>query len=73
VANLRLTNTVDTSEALFEAIGIPGQVVVHHEVCTLKVDALAGCISREQDLDVRIVQEALLCLAAFFAAHSTVD
>ena len=32
VADLLLADTVDAAEALFEAVGVPRQIVVHHQV-----------------------------------------
>jgi len=73
VAHFGLTDAVDAAEALFEAVGVPGQVVVDHQVRALEVDAFAGGIGGEQDLHIRVVPEAFLRLAALFAAHATVD
>jgi hypothetical protein len=50
VADFGLADTVDASEALLDAVGIPWQVVVHHEVSTLQVEPLAGGICRQKDL-----------------------
>ena len=38
-----LAVAVDATHALFEAVGIPGKVVVHHQRTELKIDALACC------------------------------
>jgi hypothetical protein len=56
VAYLGLTNAMNPSEALLQAVGIPGQVVVHHQVRALQVDTLAG-IGGQQDLHPGIVPE----------------
>ena len=73
VTHLRLTNAVDPAEALLESIGIPRQVVVHHQMCALEIDALARGVRREQHLHFRVVFERLLRLHALFAAHAAVD
>jgi hypothetical protein len=73
VADLRLTDAVDAAEALFEPIGIPGQVVVHHQVGALEVDALARCVRCDQHVDLRIVLESLLGLLALLPAHLAMD
>ena len=73
VADLGLADAVDAAEALFQAVGVPGQVVVDHEVGALEVDALAGGVGGEQDLDGDVVEEALLGLAAVLATQATVD
>ena len=41
VANLGLTDSVDSPESLLDPVGIPRQVVIHHQVCALQVDAFA--------------------------------
>src|SRR5690606_41696315 len=48
VANFGLPDAVDAAEALLEAIRIPRQVVVHHQVRALEVDALARSVGRDQ-------------------------
>ena len=73
VADLGLADAVDAAEALFEAVGVPGQVVVDHEVGALEVDALAGGVGREQHAHLRVVAEGLLRGAALLAAQSAVD
>ena len=64
---------MDAPEALLQSVGVPRQVVVHHQVRALQVDALAGCVGGEQHLDLGVVQEALLRLAPLFAPHAAVD
>jgi hypothetical protein len=64
---------MDAAEALFEAIRVPRQVVVDHEVGALEVDALAGGIGRDEDEDIGLIDEAGLGLAALFAEEAAVD
>ena len=64
---------MDATESLLKPVGIPGQVVVHHQVRALKVDALTSSIGGEQHLDFRVVQEALLRLATVLATHAAVN
>ena len=73
VADLGLADAVDAAEALLQAVRVPGQVVVHHQVGALQVDAFAGGVGGEQYLDLGVVQEALLRLAPLLAAHAAVD
>jgi len=73
VADLCLTDAVDTAKALLKAIRIPRQIIVHHEVGPLKVDALAGGIGGEQDLNFRVVEETVLGLSPVLAANSAMD
>jgi hypothetical protein len=73
VADFRLADTVDAAKSLFEPVGIPGEVVVYHQVCPLEVDAFAGSIGGEKDLNFGVVKEAFLGLAPFLAAHPAMD
>ena len=73
VADLGLADAVDAAEALLEAVGVPGQVVVDHQVGALEVDALAGGVGGEQHLHFRVVPERLLRLHPLLAAHAAVD
>ena len=73
MADLGLADAVDAAEALLQAVRVPGQVVVHHQVRALQVDALAGGVGGEQHLHLGVVQEALLRLAPLLAAHAAVD
>ena len=73
VADLGLADAVDAAEALLDAVGVPRQIVVHHQVGTLQVDALARRVGGQQHLHLGIVPERLLRLHALFAAHAAVD
>ena len=73
MTDLGLLDSVDTAKALFDPVGIPGQVVVHHQVRALEIDALAGGVSRKQDLYLGVVQESLLRLLPIFASKPAVD
>ena len=42
MADLGLADAVDAAEALLQAVRVPGQVVVDHQVGALQVDAFAG-------------------------------
>ena len=48
VADLGLADAVDAAEALLEPVRVPGQVVVHHQVGALQVDALARGVGGER-------------------------
>ena len=73
VADLGLADAVDAAEALLDAVGVPRQVVVDHQVRALEVDALAGGVGGQQHLHLGVVLEGLLRLQALFAAHAAVD
>ena len=73
MTNLRLADAVDAPEALFDTVRVPRQVVVHHQMGPLEVDALPGRVSSEQHLHQRIVEERLLGLAAILPPHAPVN
>ncbi|GBD06134.1 hypothetical protein HRbin20_01736 [bacterium HR20] len=73
VAGFGLADTVDAAKALFDTVGVPGQVVVDHEVCALEIDAFAGSIGCHEHAYLRIVEKGLLCFAPVFTAHGSVD
>ncbi len=54
-ADLFLADAVDAAEALLDAVGVPRQVVVDHQVRSLQIHALAGSIGGEEDLDVAVL------------------
>ena len=72
-ADLLLADAVDAAEALLDAVGVPRQVVVDHQVRGLQVQALAGGVGGEQDLAVAVLGELLGDLAALPAADAAVD
>ena len=59
MADLGLADAVDAAEPLLEAVRVPGQVVVHHQVGALEVDAFAGGVGRQQHLHLGVVPERL--------------
>ena len=73
MADLRLADAVDAAEALFQAVRVPGQVVVDHQVGALQVDAFAGGVGGQQHLHLRVVPERFLRRQAFLAAHAAMD
>ena len=73
VAYFGLADAVDASEPLFNPVGVPGQIVVDHQVCPLQVDALPGSIGRNQKGDIFFLCEPLLDLAAVLPLDPPVD
>ncbi len=73
VADFRLANPVDAAKALFQAVRIPGKVVVHHEVSALKVDTFPCGVRCYENQNFWIKLECLLRVQALFPAHATVD
>ena len=73
VALFTLTDTVNTAKSLLQPVGIPRQIIVHHQVSTLKVDAFTGCIGRNEDGHLGVISEGLLYLAPLLAWRLAVD
>lgn len=73
VALVALADAVDAAETLFEAVGVPGEVVVDHEVRALEVDAFAGGIGGDEDGDGGVAGEGFLDFAAVFTRGLAVD
>ena len=73
VADFGLANAVDATKALFQAVWVPGQVVVDHEVGVLQVDAFAGGIGGNEDEDVFVGTEFFLDFAAVVALGAAGD
>ena len=71
---LGLADAVDSTEALLDAIGVPREVVIHHEMrATLKIDAFAGGIGGDQNQDFGVLLEGFLYLTPAFAGRLTMD
>src|SRR5260370_24020190 len=73
MANFRLPDTMDSPKPLLDTIWIPRQIVIHHQVSTLKVDSFTGSISREKHLNFGIVPEPFLRAHPVFTAHPTMN
>ena len=73
MAHFRLADPVNTSEALLKPVGIPGQVVIDHQVRPLQVDSLSGGVRSKKHLNVRVMPEGFLRFEAFFAFLATVN
>ena len=64
---------MDAAEALFEAVGVPRQVVVDHQVGVLQVHAFARGIGGDQDAHVGVGAEQGLQAPALIAVGAAVD
>ena len=73
MADLLLADAVDATEALFEAVRIPRQVVVHHQVGVLKIDAFTGGIGGDENADFGVGAKERLNAAALVAVRAAVD
>ena len=73
MTHLGLADAVDAPEALLQAVGVPRQVVVDHEVGALQVDTLAGGVGRHEDAHVGVLLERLLRAVSLVARHAALD
>ena len=73
VAYLRLADSMNAAKPLLNPVRVPRQVVIHHQVRPLQVDAFARRVGSQQYLDFRVVPEGLLRLQPVFPAHAAVD
>jgi hypothetical protein len=73
VAHFSLADAVDATESLLNAIRIPWQVVVDHQVRALQIDAFARGIGSYQNLHFFAVGKTLLSVLAVLAAHASVN
>ena len=73
MADLRLSDTMDTTEALFQTIWIPWQIVVNHEMRTLEVDPFTSRIGGDQNARVFILLEQFFDFTTFVAEHAAMD
>jgi hypothetical protein len=73
VAHLGLADAMNAPKALLNAIRVPGQIVIDHQMRALKVDAFARRIGRRQDAHLGIVLKALFGLLALFAPQAAMN
>src|SRR5579884_3121477 len=73
MADLCLPDAVNAPETLLQAVGVPGQVVVDHQVGALQVDALSGGIGRHQNLHLRVLRKGLLRPETLLAVQAAVN
>ena len=73
MADLGLPDPVDASEALLDPVGVPGEVVVDHEVCALQVEPFPRRVGRYENSGLGILGEPLLGDPPLLAGVSAVD
>ena len=73
MAYFGLPDAVDAAEPLFEAVRVPGQVIVDHQMRALQVDALAGGVGSQQDENVLVLFEGFLGFGSLLTAHPAVN
>src|SRR5436189_2589095 len=73
MADFRLADTMNSAEALFQAVGIPRQVVVHHQMRANEIYTLARGIGGNQHEHFPILRERLLCFPALLTVHAAVN
>ena len=73
MAHLLLVDAVDAPKALLQPIGVPRQVVVHHQAGHLQIDTFTGSIGRHQHAHVRVQPELSLQPTTFVARGGAVN
>src|SRR5579871_125499 len=73
VADFGLPDAVNPAEALLEAVGVPRQIVIDGQMGALEVDAFAGGVGGNENLDLLVLGEGLLSLSPFLAAHRAMN
>ena len=71
--HLGLANAVDAPKSLLDAIGIPRQIVVDHQVGHLKIHTFASGICGQKNGAIAVVGKFLHRLSPVFTLHSPVD
>ena len=57
MADLRLTDTMNATEALLQTVRVPWKVIVDHQVRALQVDALARSVCGNQNAHILVLLE----------------
>src|SRR5262245_26675430 len=73
MADLRLPDAMNTSKALLKAIRIPREIIVHHQMRALQVDALPRSIGGHEDLHVCVLGKRRLGVPSLLASHAAMD
>ena len=68
-----LSDSVNASESLLKPVGIPGDVVVDHEVSAMEVDTFSGSVSSYEDFHGIVTVEHSLSFSAFISGHASVN
>src|SRR5690606_11002332 len=73
VADLLLADAVDATEPLLEAIRIPRQIVVDHQIGALEVDAFASGIRRDEHPNLEVTPDRCLHPHSLVAVRAAVE
>ena len=73
MTDLCLADAVDAPETLFDAVRVPRQIVIDHQVGALQINALTRCICGDQHLDIRVMGERFLCILTILASQSAMN
>ena len=73
VTDFRLTDSMNAPEPLLKPIRVPRQVVVNHQMGSLKVDTFPCGIVGYENFEGLVLIECLDHVAAKFAFHSAMD
>ena len=73
MADFGLADSMDSAEPLLQPVGVPGKVVVDHEVCVLQVHPFARSVCGDEHDDFGVVSELLLDFAPLVAVDASVN
>ncbi|MCY1461481.1 hypothetical protein D9M71_791450 [compost metagenome] len=73
MTNLVLADTVNTTEALLQSVGVPRKVIIDHQIGVLQVDTLSRRIGGNQYLYAWVVSKLFLNLAALITVRTTMN
>src|SRR5438128_1850903 len=73
MANLLLADTVNAPEPLLKAVGIPRQIVVHHQVGALEIDPFTSGVGGNQHPDFRVGTEKGLKFQPFVTVRAAMN
>ena len=73
MADFGLSNSMNAAKALFQPVGVPGQVVIDHKAGVLQVHAFTGSIGRHQYQHVWVVAELFLRFAPGVAVGTAMN
>ena len=62
---------MNAAHPLLKAVGVPGDVVIDHQMCALEVNAFTCCVGRHQDLDVLVLGKRLLSVSPLFSPNTS--
>src|SRR4051794_1650773 len=73
MTNLLLADAVNASEPLLKTVGVPRQIIIHHQIGALQIDAFTSGVRSHENADFRVGTKESLSFQAFVPMGSAVD